>query len=58
MSLAIGVDVGGTKVAAGVVDPAGKIIERIAPFLGVQRRVETSPFTPAEAVTGAAAEEH
>jgi glucokinase len=29
MSLAIGVDVGGTKVAAGVVDPAGKIIERI-----------------------------
>jgi glucokinase len=29
MSLAIGVDVGGTKVAAGVVDPAGKIIERV-----------------------------
>ncbi|HEY2286219.1 MAG TPA: ROK family protein, partial [Streptosporangiaceae bacterium] len=29
MSLAIGVDVGGTKVAAGVVDPAGNIIERI-----------------------------
>jgi glucokinase len=29
MSLAIGVDVGGTKVAAGVVDAAGKIIERI-----------------------------
>jgi glucokinase len=29
MSLAIGVDVGGTKVAAGVVDTAGKIIERI-----------------------------
>jgi glucokinase len=29
MSLAIGVDVGGTKVAAGVVDQAGKIIERI-----------------------------
>jgi glucokinase len=29
MSLAIGVDVGGTKVAAGFVDPAGKIIERI-----------------------------
>jgi glucokinase len=27
MSLAIGVDVGGTKVAAGVVDPDGKIIE-------------------------------
>jgi glucokinase len=29
MSLAIGVDVGGTKVAAGVVDAAGRIIERI-----------------------------
>jgi glucokinase len=29
MSLAIGVDVGGTKVAAGVVDPDGKVIERL-----------------------------
>jgi glucokinase len=29
MSLAIGVDVGGTKVAAGVVDPAGRIVERL-----------------------------
>lgn len=29
MSLAIGVDVGGTKVAAGVVDPHGKIVEKI-----------------------------
>jgi glucokinase len=29
MSLAIGVDVGGTKVAAGVVDADGKVIERL-----------------------------
>jgi glucokinase len=29
MSLAIGVDVGGTKVAAGVVDSRGKIVEKI-----------------------------
>jgi glucokinase len=29
MSLAIGVDVGGTKVAAGVVDPHGKIVEKV-----------------------------
>jgi glucokinase len=29
MSLAIGVDVGGTKVAAGVVDPEGKIVEKV-----------------------------
>jgi len=29
MSLAIGVDVGGTKVAAGVVDPDGKIVEKV-----------------------------
>jgi cell division protein FtsI (penicillin-binding protein 3) len=26
--------------------PAGKIIERIAPFLGVSRRAATYPFTP------------
>jgi len=29
MSLTIGVDVGGTKVAAGVVDAQGKIIEQL-----------------------------
>ena len=29
MSLAIGVDVGGTKVAAGVVDPAGRVVEKV-----------------------------
>ena len=29
MSLAIGVDVGGTKVGAGVVDPEGKIVEKV-----------------------------
>ena len=29
MDLAIGVDVGGTKVAAGVVDEQGKIVEKL-----------------------------
>jgi glucokinase len=29
MSLAIGVDVGGTKVAAGVVDPDGRVVEKV-----------------------------
>lgn len=29
MGLTIGVDVGGTKVAAGVVDPAGRIVEKL-----------------------------
>jgi glucokinase len=29
MSLAIGVDVGGTKVAAGVVDSAGRLVEKV-----------------------------
>src|SRR4051794_41768097 len=28
MTLAIGVDIGGTKVAAGVVDPEGKVLAR------------------------------
>ncbi len=28
MTLAIGVDIGGTKVAAGVVDPAGRVLDR------------------------------
>jgi cell division protein FtsI (penicillin-binding protein 3) len=36
---------------------AGHVIERIAPFLGVQRRVETNPFTPAD-TTSVTAEEH
>ena len=29
MDLTIGVDVGGTKIAAGVVDGAGKILEKV-----------------------------
>jgi cell division protein FtsI (penicillin-binding protein 3) len=39
-----GLDPTGGIVAAPA---AGKVIERIAPFLGVQRRAETDPFTPA-----------
>lgn len=41
VELTIGVDVGGTKIAAGVVDPDGKLIEKV--------RVET-PATTAQAV--------
>ena len=38
---------------------AGRVIERIAPFLGVQRRVETNPFAPPAVVAAAdAGEEH
>jgi cell division protein FtsI (penicillin-binding protein 3) len=33
--------------------PAGKVIERIAPFLGVPRRAATYPFTPAADVAAA-----
>jgi cell division protein FtsI (penicillin-binding protein 3) len=33
---------------------AGKVIERIAPFLGVPRRIDTYPFTPVADVTAAA----
>jgi cell division protein FtsI (penicillin-binding protein 3) len=36
---------------------AGRVIERIAPFLGIQKRAETNPFTPADP-TASAAEEH
>ncbi|MDB5463194.1 MAG: divA [Phenylobacterium sp.] len=50
-----GLDPTGGIVAAPA---AGHIIERIAPFLGVQRRVDTAPFTPADTGTAAAAEEH
>ena len=50
-----GLDPTGGIVAAPA---AGHIIERIAPFLGVQRRVDTAPFTPADTGTVAAAEEH
>lgn len=35
--------------------PAGKVIERIAPFLGVPRRAATYPFTPAADVAAASA---
>ncbi len=41
MDLTIGVDVGGTKIAAGAVDPSGRIVEKV--------RVQT-PATTAEAV--------
>jgi glucokinase len=43
VELTIGVDVGGTKIAAGVVDPQGNMIEKV--------RVET-PATTAQAVEG------
>ena len=41
MELTIGVDVGGTKIAAGVVDPDGGLVEKV--------RIET-PATTAQAV--------
>jgi len=43
-----GLDPTGGIVAAPAV---GRVIERIAPFLGVQRRAETNPYTPAVANT-------
>jgi cell division protein FtsI (penicillin-binding protein 3) len=36
---------------------AGRVIARIAPFLGVQRRADTYPFTPAGQVANAAGDE-
>jgi cell division protein FtsI (penicillin-binding protein 3) len=50
-----GADPTGGIVAAPAV---GKIIERIAPMLGVKPRVETNPFTPVDATTKTDAEEH
>jgi cell division protein FtsI (penicillin-binding protein 3) len=50
-----GPDPTGGIVAAPAV---GKIVERIAPFLGVRPRAETNPFTPADATTKTDAEEH
>ena len=44
---------GGIAAAPAV----GKVIERIAPFLGVQKRAETFPFTPADP-NAQAGEEH
>ncbi len=49
-----GLDPTGGIAAAPAV---GHVIERIAPFLGVQRRVETAPFALADTST-VAAEEH
>jgi cell division protein FtsI (penicillin-binding protein 3) len=49
---ATGVDPTGGIVAAPV---AGKVIERIAPFLGVKTRPETNPFAEVASETG---EEH
>lgn len=37
---------------------AGHVIERIAPFLGVERRMDTMPFTEIAAAPGDAGEEH
>jgi glucokinase len=56
MSLTIGVDIGGTKVAAGVVDEAGTILE--------QTRMDTPPHNPSavedaiSAVVGQLRERH
>lgn len=52
-------DKSGADPTGGIVaaPAAGHIIERIAPLLGIQRRAETNPFTPAD--PGAeAGEEH
>jgi cell division protein FtsI (penicillin-binding protein 3) len=50
-----GADPTGGIVAAPA---AGHIIERIAPFLGVQRRMDTAPFTDIAATPADAGEEH
>jgi cell division protein FtsI (penicillin-binding protein 3) len=50
-----GADPTGGIVAAPA---AGRIIERIAPFLGVQRRMDTAPFTEVTAAAADAGEEH
>jgi glucokinase len=44
MSVTIGIDVGGTKIAAGVVDDAGKVIAR--------RRIATAAMHPTAVVAG------
>jgi cell division protein FtsI (penicillin-binding protein 3) len=53
---------GGPDPTGGIVaaPAAGRVIERIAPFLGVKRRAETMPFAPPAEVAAAAnaAEEH
>jgi glucokinase len=46
MTLTIGVDIGGTKIAAGVVDPDGKLLEKLK---------VASPATDPEAVEEAVA---
>jgi cell division protein FtsI (penicillin-binding protein 3) len=50
-----GADPTGGIVAAPA---AGRIIERIAPFLGIQRRMDTAPFTEVTADPTDAGEEH
>ncbi|HKR88581.1 MAG TPA: penicillin-binding protein 2 [Phenylobacterium sp.] len=50
-----GADPTGGIVAAPA---AGRIIERIAPFLGVQRRMDTAPFTEVTAAPSDTGEEH
>jgi cell division protein FtsI (penicillin-binding protein 3) len=50
-----GADPTGGIVAAPA---AGRIIERIAPFLGVQRRMDTAPFTEVTSAPSDTGEEH
>ena len=52
---ATGADPTGGIVAAPV---AGRIIERIAPFVGVERRMDTAPFTEVSPDPSDAREEH
>jgi len=53
-------DASGARPTGGIVAaPAtGRIIERIAPFLGVERRVDTAPFTEIVPGPNDAGEEH
>jgi glucokinase len=51
MGLTIGIDVGGTKVAAGVVDPGGRIIEKLR-----RPTPAASPARTAEVISGAVKE--
>ena len=51
MSLTIGVDVGGTKVAAGVVDKQGRIVEKLK-----RATPSASPPQTADSIAGAVTE--
>ena len=54
MSLTIGVDVGGTKVAAGVVDERGRVIEKLRRATPAASPERTAAATREERPTGAA----